>query len=460
MIPATTKAAGTRTGAALLMTLALMACEGKVSGPQVSTSGITTAELDRDIFLPSCAFGACHGSQKPAAMLDLSHGLCGAKMIHGASCLFPGKRLVVPGNPEQSFLIDKLTGLNLAPHAETDCSTTGNVRMPLGGTVLSADDIQRVTTWIKAGANCPGQNAGDAMPPSGQTDGGTDGATGDGGGSTTGDGGQPVQLSLESPAPRLRAGERLPLTLTISPIVGPAGLSVVLETDNPSALGAPAVVFVSPGASHATFEVQGKRPTASVKLTASVGTMRVDTALVVDGLFIAEVFYGDAPVPSPGDHSQWVKLVNVTEAAIDLGDYKIGAGRTSYRDTTAPLSGVLAPGTCVIVGGPESSLGNGAPQLGLLHDFDPDLPRVDAHQPAVGVALLAVAAGGSANPTDLVPIDAVVAGGDGTTVLLGAGGLPAARAVTTLTGGHTLGRRDATTWIDQARPTPTDCPRW
>jgi hypothetical protein len=52
------------------------------------------------------------------------------------------KLLVVPGSLEESYLMNKLTGIGMCP---------GTVRMPFGG-ALPADEIQTIADWICAGA--------------------------------------------------------------------------------------------------------------------------------------------------------------------------------------------------------------------------------------------------------------------------------------------------------------------
>ena len=53
-----------------------------------------------------------------------------------------GKLRVAPGHPEQSFLLDKLTG----PGPDE-----GDV-MPYTGTALPADQIEAIRQWIQRGA--------------------------------------------------------------------------------------------------------------------------------------------------------------------------------------------------------------------------------------------------------------------------------------------------------------------
>lgn len=451
--------AGTRARAQAAVVAAGMgfaACSNQAEPPPGSQGALGTAaaELDRDVFLPGCAFAACHGAARPAAHLDLSGGLCDAQ-LERASCLFPGKRLVVPGRPDLSFLVDKLSGDNLAAQPDTDCSTTGNARMPYGAAPLSPATIERVRTWIRGGALCAtpagvggtsGASGTFIMGGGGGVSGG--GATGGDGGGTGGvggaaPGGDSWRLTFEpTTTVTVRAGARATLTLVITPPAGAAGLSVTLATDDAAALGVPGAVFVPAGSDRVALDVQGKRPNPAVWLTATAGQIRVQKVMAVDGLFLAEVFYGNAPLPSPGDHSQWVKVVNISDVPIDLGGYQVSAGRGNATDTTLPLTGLLQPGACATVGGGASG--------SIAGDFVPDLPRVDALQPGVAVVL------GQAGAA--VTLDAVVAGGSAVT--LGPDGTALAPAAMSVAAGHGLARSGSSTWLDQARPSPGECRRW
>ena len=388
---------------------------------------VTAVSLDRDIFLPRCAFSACHGGDKPAAHLDLQGGLCGTN-LQRASCLFSSKSLVVAGAPERSFLIDKLTGENLKDKPETDCATTGNARMPYGGTSLTTREIERVRAWIAGGAACEGRaqtgdggggdsDAGQGLrgtPDAGTPDAGTtDAGTTDAG--TTAVGGV---ATLSFGTAKVRAGMRTMGIVRLPYIAGSAGLTVALETDAPSALAIPSAVFVPSGASESSFDVQGKRPATSIRVTAMIdGISIAANTLAVDGLFLAEIFWGglNAATPANNDTSQWVKLVNSSAVSIDLGAYAIASGRTRYASTLAGLTGILAAGQCAVVGGPTMLPGNGG-QAGDLSlqvlDFMPDLPYpagIGTNTETIGLGLFA----SDVTATDIaqhVPIDSIVVG--------------------------------------------------
>jgi hypothetical protein len=108
---------------------------------------ISFASLQSRIFEKSCAFSGCHGATNPAAGLALVgeaayDGLV-ARLATTAAASFAGKKLVVPGAPSTSFLIDKLIG-QLGPGE--------GAPMPLGRAALGAEQIEAIRKWILAGA--------------------------------------------------------------------------------------------------------------------------------------------------------------------------------------------------------------------------------------------------------------------------------------------------------------------
>lgn len=93
----------------------------------------TLASLSAEYFGGSCTFGKCHAPPKPAGGLDLTPSADYAQLVN-VSAHHPqakGAILVVPGQPEQSFLYQKVHGPvpagGLMPPGETepydaDCS--------------------------------------------------------------------------------------------------------------------------------------------------------------------------------------------------------------------------------------------------------------------------------------------------------------------------------------------------
>lgn len=95
------------------------------------------------IFTANCTNRGCHGGVRPAGELDLTAGRSYAELVNVASsqCM-GGKRLVVPGDPAQSYIMNKLTGLGM-------CYGT---QMPKVGVRLPPAQLDAISSWICSGA--------------------------------------------------------------------------------------------------------------------------------------------------------------------------------------------------------------------------------------------------------------------------------------------------------------------
>ena len=94
------------------------------------------------ILATQCAGNGCHGAPMPKAGLDLRAGSAYAQLVNvTANQCDDGRLRVAPGNPAQSYLLDKILNVDL-------CSGT---KMPKMGTVPDAD-IEAISNWICGGA--------------------------------------------------------------------------------------------------------------------------------------------------------------------------------------------------------------------------------------------------------------------------------------------------------------------
>jgi hypothetical protein len=106
----------------------------------------TFATLERQVFAVSCASVSCHGAAASGG-LTLATGSAYANLV-GVPATNPaahaaGLLRVVPGDPDASFLLDKLTGMLTADEGDP---------MPRVGARLPTAHIDLIRRWIAAGA--------------------------------------------------------------------------------------------------------------------------------------------------------------------------------------------------------------------------------------------------------------------------------------------------------------------
>lgn len=137
---------------ATLLVLLLTGC-GAGSGEGLDASGQpigagggiplapTLASIQVNVFTPSCAIAGCHSGATAAQGLRLDPGFSADSLIGVASPRNASLVRVVPADPNNSFLIQKLEGTQ----------RLGD-RMPLGGPFLPQADINVIRQWIANGA--------------------------------------------------------------------------------------------------------------------------------------------------------------------------------------------------------------------------------------------------------------------------------------------------------------------
>lgn len=106
-------------------------------GPSVSFA----ADVE-PILVADCTSMGCHGFPMPKEELDLRAGSAYAELVSVDAQQCANRLLVAPGAPEDSYLVDKILGVNM-------CS--GN-RMPKDPPPLSAADVDLINAWICQGA--------------------------------------------------------------------------------------------------------------------------------------------------------------------------------------------------------------------------------------------------------------------------------------------------------------------
>jgi hypothetical protein len=377
-----------------------------------------------NVLEPGCTFSTCHSAPTVAAKLDLSRERACNSLVNATSCLFPQRMLVVPGNPDDSFLMNKLTGTGLSDVPSTDCSDGSNMAMPFGASELPTHELALVRDWIAAGAQCESiEDEPDPVisPPT------------------------IASLTVDRAAPL--AGELVTFTVTLTKPAPAIGQVVDLQTTS-LALSAPVQVFVVGGESETTFDAFAERPTSLFTVIASTGNDSKMIQLRVAGIEVAEVLSdnGDA-------RSQWIKIHNRTSLTLDLSGYRFQAGQTSYGLIAVALEGTIAPGSCALIGGPKNSHANRRLEFDHLVDFTPDLPTAGSQ--ATGYAVFdstAAAIGGIK-----LPVDTLLAGENNNAQLLGADGQIAAPGCTTAPVGSSV-LRTGIAQCASSVPQPTQCP--
>jgi hypothetical protein len=105
----------------------------------------TLQSIQDNLFTPTCSNNGCHsgptGNVLPAGMDLTSASASFASLVGVASLQAPAVQRVAPGDPDNSYLIQKLEGTGM------------NERMPFGGPYLQQGTIDVVRQWITDGAN-------------------------------------------------------------------------------------------------------------------------------------------------------------------------------------------------------------------------------------------------------------------------------------------------------------------
>jgi len=113
--------------------------------PTGTVGGETTVSYQADVFpllqTAGCMTSGCHGGLFPSSLYDLT--TYERTFGPGEQAQMLGVCNVVPGDPDASFLIEKLVD---------DTPRGGGDRMPLLRTPLPDADIELIRTWTREGA--------------------------------------------------------------------------------------------------------------------------------------------------------------------------------------------------------------------------------------------------------------------------------------------------------------------
>lgn len=220
--------------------------------------------------------------------------------------------------------------------------------------------------------------------------------------------------------------------------------TLALTSSDPTALVVPASVAVPVGASSVTFEAKALK-TATVTITATLGTTSKALTVGVGGLVLSEVFLG---ADGDSDERQWVELSNLTDSPIDLSGFSLGAGQADYTATRVQLGFTLPPRGCAVVGGPR--LAPAQPAYDQVVRFSPNLGLGNG---AYGIALFDTTA--DRITADTLPYDTLVYGTANAMLRAPSGQL--APTVPLGAANASFMRSAESRWLTQATPTPRTC---
>lgn len=103
--------------------------------------GPTLVQIQAAVFTPTCATSGCHSGASPPQGLNLEDGNSFANLVGISSGEVPALLRVAAGDPDNSYLIQKLEG-----------TAAVGAQMPLGGTALDPTVIAEIRQWISDGA--------------------------------------------------------------------------------------------------------------------------------------------------------------------------------------------------------------------------------------------------------------------------------------------------------------------
>ncbi len=115
---------------------------------ETTDGGIFFPEDIQPILTQKCTNAACHDGADPQEGMDLTEGNSHENLVGVVAnqCeLVDNRERVDPTNPDGSYLIDKILGVDL-------CGQTVQ-RMPAGGDPLSENEVEAIRKWIEQGAD-------------------------------------------------------------------------------------------------------------------------------------------------------------------------------------------------------------------------------------------------------------------------------------------------------------------
>jgi hypothetical protein len=103
--------------------------------------GANFSEIQAELFTPTCAVSGCHTGAAAPQGLRLDEANSYSLLVDVASAEVPSILRVAPGDPDNSYLIQKLEG-----------TASVGEQMPLGGPALPQASVDVIRQWITDGA--------------------------------------------------------------------------------------------------------------------------------------------------------------------------------------------------------------------------------------------------------------------------------------------------------------------
>lgn len=112
--------------------------------------------LEEFVFARHCNFSGCHNGQNTdAGMMDLRAGMAHASLVNVASKVNQDYMLVVPGMPNQSYLLMMVQHFEpeeMSPPADPPPADIGLMPQNAGNRPICGPKREALARWIEAGA--------------------------------------------------------------------------------------------------------------------------------------------------------------------------------------------------------------------------------------------------------------------------------------------------------------------
>ena len=118
--------------------------------PQVDPASISFANNIQPLFNTSCALGGCHDAATAIQGLNLSVGASYKAIVNRRSTEQANLKLIQPGNPDTSYLIQKIEATPGIAGVPMPQGCPGSGVGLNGAPCLSADQMQMFRTWVLA----------------------------------------------------------------------------------------------------------------------------------------------------------------------------------------------------------------------------------------------------------------------------------------------------------------------